>query len=454
VRHIKKEVCDMATLNAKLTGSLLKSVDPSIRRISDTEVRGFHVRLGKPKADGSRQGAYYLYYRIGGRNGLERNFKIGELSENGLTPSKARDEAEVQKGLIKKGIDVFAEREAREQESIAKKAEEKAAEVAQVKKESETVEYLVNEFIERYVKRERKRPESAINIFNNDVLPQIGKVPLSDITSRLILNDCIDLIVDRGHKPHARKTLALIKQAFQFGVDRGLIQANPIANTSVTANTGKEISRDRFLTDDELKQLFKDLPNVGITRQVQLVIELLCLTGCRVQEMCLAEWSHVDFEERMWFFPPENTKSRRGEEKPHFVPMNGEIIKRLKELSAQHNYLASKFVFPSVTNRTGQPGDQPLDKRSIARAIKRHIKPEEGANPNGRYINLEAFTPHDFRRTLQTHLSKMKVDTIVTEKLLNHELAGMLRVYNQHDYMDERREALELWANKIKEITK
>jgi integrase len=441
----------MGMITAKITNLTLKNVDADITRINDTEVKGFHVRLGKQKLDGSRSGAYYFYYRIGGRNGFQRNYKISGFTEK--TVPAARKEAEKLKGRVKDNIDVFAEREAREKESVDQKKAVEAKEVEQFKQNLETVEYLVNEFTERYVKRERKRPESAINIFNNDVLPQIGKVPLSSITSRLILNDCIDLIVDKGHKPHARKTLALIKQAFQFGVDRGLIQSNPIANTSVTANTGKELSRVRFLNEDELRQLFKDLSNVGITRQVQLVIELLCLTGCRVQEMCLAEWSHIDFDERMWFFPPENTKSRRGEEKPHYVPMNDEIIKRLKELSAQYNYLGSPFVFPSVTNRTGQLGEQPIDKRSIARAIKRHIKPKDNANPSGRYLNVAAFTPHDFRRTLQTNLSKMKVDTIVTEKLLNHELSGMLRVYNQHDYMDERREALELWANKIKELS-
>ncbi|GAC14146.1 tyrosine-type recombinase/integrase [Aliiglaciecola lipolytica] len=443
----------MATLKAKLTDSLLKNIDPEIRRISDTEVKGFHLRLGKPKPDGTRSGAYYLYYRIGGREGFERNYKIASLDEKNITPARARDDAKILQGRIKTGVDVFAEREAREKESAAQKKLADMAELEQAKQDSETVEYLLLEFTERYLKRERKRPESAISIFNNDVIPQIGKVPLSSVTSRLILNDCIDLIVDRGHKPHARKTLALIKQAFQFGVDRGLIEINPIANTSVTSNTGKEIARDRYLDDDELKQLFIDLPKVGISRQVQLVIELLCLTGCRVQELTLAEWSHIDFEKRMWYFPPENTKSRRGEEKPHYVPTNDEIIKRLKELSIQFDFLGSKYIFPSVTNRTGLPGTQPIDKRSVARAIKRHIRPDDVDEPKGRFINVAAFTPHDFRRTLQTHLSKMKVDTIVTEKLLNHELAGMMRVYNQHDYMEERREALELWANKIKELT-
>ena len=442
----------MTVITCKITDSVLKNVDAEIARINDTEVKGFHVRLGRVKADGSRTGAYYFYYRIGGRSGFQRNYKIEDVSS--MSSPAARREAEKLKGKVKDNVDVFAEREAREQLAILHREAENEKAEQQDKEDKETVEYLLLEFTERYLKRERKRPESAISIFNNDVIPQIGKVPLSSVTSRLILNDCIDLIVDRGHKPHARKTLALIKQAFQFGVDRGLIEINPIANTSVTSNTGKEIARDRFLDDDELKQLFIDLPKVGITRQVQLVIELLCLTGCRVQELTLAEWSHIDFEKRMWHFPPENTKSRRGEEKPHYVPINDEIIKRLKELSVQFDFLASKYVFPSVTNRTGLPGTQPIDKRSVARAIKRHIRPDDADEPKGRFINVAAFTPHDFRRTLQTHLSKMKVDTIVTEKLLNHELAGMMRVYNQHDYMDERREALELWANKIKELSK
>ena len=73
-----------------------------------------------------------------------------------------------------------------------------------------------------------------------------------------------------------------------------------------------------------------------------------------------------------------------------------------------------------------------IDKRSVARAVKRHI--EE--------LGVEPFTPHDLRRTTATMLSELGVDPIVVEKILNHELMGVMAVYNRHQYMDKRKEAM------------
>jgi integrase len=444
VLHEKIRGCYLEKILIKITDSVLRNIPPSITLINDTEIKGFHVRLGKVKADGTRSGAYYLYYRIGGRKGFQRNYKIDNISTVGMTASKVRDQAIIFTGLVKSGVDIFAEREKQERTNILER--EAIAQVQEVQKkiESETVAFLMAEFTERYINLERKRPESARYIIDTNINPAIGHIPLAEVTSRIVLTQCIDPIKNIGHKAHARKVLALLKQGFRFGVDRGLIESNPIGQMSVSTNVGKEISRDRFLTLSEIKVLLTNLPRVGMSRQVQLAIELLLLTGCRVQELTLSEWAHVDFDEKMWHFPPENTKSRIGEEKAHDVPLNDEIIKRLTELKLLFAYIDSKFILPSITTQQGEPGSQPLDKRSIARAVARNYEA----------LKVEKFTPHDFRRTLQSNLIPLGVDTIVTEKLLNHELQGMLRIYNQYDYMDERRAALALWANKIKEITK
>ena len=60
---------------------------------------------------------------------------------------------------------------------------------------------------------------------------------------------------------------------------------------------------------------------------------------------------------------------------------------------------------------------------------------------------LPHFSPHDLRSTARSHLSRLGVSIIVAERCLNHSLGGLVAVYDQHDYMQERRRALELWAN-------
>ncbi|WP_244369562.1 hypothetical protein [Pseudoalteromonas xiamenensis] len=61
----------MASISAKLTESVIKSIPLEITRVTDTELSGFYLNVGKPNKDGKRSLVYYLYYRIGGRE-LER----------------------------------------------------------------------------------------------------------------------------------------------------------------------------------------------------------------------------------------------------------------------------------------------------------------------------------------------------------------------------------------------
>ncbi|SPX20559.1 integrase [Escherichia coli] len=60
---------------------------------------------------------------------------------------------------------------------------------------------------------------------------------------------------------------------------------------------------------------------------------------------------------------------------------------------------------------------------------------------------VPGFTVHDFRRTARTHLAALGVDPVVAERCLNHRIKGVEGIYNRHQYFNERRHALELWAD-------
>ena len=63
-----------------------------------------------------------------------------------------------------------------------------------------------------------------------------------------------------------------------------------------------------------------------------------------------------------------------------------------------------------------------------------------------------AFTPHDLRRTFATRLNELKVGPHIVEKILNHKMSGVMAVYNQADYQDERVAAMQLWADSLHNI--
>jgi integrase len=56
------------------------------------------------------------------------------------------------------------------------------------------------------------------------------------------------------------------------------------------------------------------------------------------------------------------------------------------------------------------------------------------------------FTPHDLRSTARSHLGALKIPTVVAERCLNHTLGRMIAIYDQHDYLNERRAALDKWT--------
>ena len=62
------------------------------------------------------------------------------------------------------------------------------------------------------------------------------------------------------------------------------------------------------------------------------------------------------------------------------------------------------------------------------------------------------WTLHDIRRTVASGLQRLGVRLEVTEAVLNHRsgsTAGIVGVYQRHDYAAEKRDALQRWADHV-----
>jgi integrase len=62
------------------------------------------------------------------------------------------------------------------------------------------------------------------------------------------------------------------------------------------------------------------------------------------------------------------------------------------------------------------------------------------------------FVIHDLRRTVRTRLSSLRVPDAVAEMVIGHGRKGIQRVYDQHTYLTEMREALDAWAVRLRTI--
>ena len=404
-------------IKLKINESVLKNLPIDINRVNDTEITGFFARAGKLKGT-ERKISFVMRYRVGGRNGIQREYKICNYGD--MPVNKVRDLAFQLSARIAANEDI-----------AATKAEQKNAALKKHKEQKFSV--VLDEFIE-YCKLHRKDPE-PLRAIERDIRPSVGNETVSQLSKRLIVTKVLDPIVNRGSPVQANKTLSLLKQILDYGIDRGLLIENCLQGIKRKNVGGEERPRDRFLSIEDLQAVFKTLPQLGLSLQVNYCLKLLVLTGCRVNEICRAKWRHIDFETNQWLIPPENVKAKKGQEKSHIIPLIPHITDLLYEMKEAFAEYRSNYLLPSYNATTGN--DSCLDKRSVARAINRKLD----------LLNVGKWTPHDLRRTVQTHLASLGVDAIVIEKILNHELSGMLRVYNRYDYMKERRDALKSWAS-------
>ena len=111
---------------------------------------------------------------------------------------------------------------------------------------------------------------------------------------------------------------------------------------------------------------------------------------------------------------------------------NGLELQKLKVMADR-----SKYVLPNADGST--PVDPKYITRSVARCLKRFKK-----------HGVAAFTPHDLRRTGRTGLAKLGVKVDIAERVLNHARERIEATYDVHEYVDEKRDALERWAKYLK----
>ncbi|MBZ0289274.1 MAG: tyrosine-type recombinase/integrase, partial [Anaerolineae bacterium] len=291
----------------------------------------------------------------------------------------------------------------------------------------------VRKLVEDYLTRAAERlAEGTISQrrqqLSAHVLPIIGHLPAKDVTPA----DIVDITERAAGKSNnvARLVLTAVREVFAHAVARHVVAANPCAHVKAKAVIGpRPVNRTRImLTEPELRAMLPALPTIG--RQNELAIKVLLATCTRIGELTRAEWAHVDFERREWTIPPEDSKNG----KRFVIPMADAVVGWFAEM---HDLAyASRYVLPVRSRRV--EGDYPMESTTLNAAINRLCK------------NLgeqcRRFTPHDLRSTARSHLAAMGVDIIVAERCLNHSLGGLVAVYDQHDYLKERRKALDEWA--------
>jgi integrase len=255
-----------------------------------------------------------------------------------------------------------------------------------------------------------------------DVLPIIGHIPLHELHRRDVTRVIDAKLVDAPIS--ARRAFEDVRAMVRWAVARGDLDHNPIDGMK-----GPAISkpRTRTLSDGEIRVLWQSLDQVSAA--VARVIKLCLVTGQRVGEVAGLRPSEIDLPKAVWNIPAERTKNGH----PHSVPLSAMALALIDGPDHGASYgnavgilgISRKYVSDTICDRQDQFG-------------------------------IAQFIPHDLRRTALTKMAELGVAPIVLGHIANHRTttkAGVtLGVYVQHAYEREKREALELWADRLQGI--
>lgn len=376
----------------------------------DDQLRGFGLRA---TPNGAR--SYVFQYRMGGRESPSRRYTIGRHGSP-WTPQTARREAERIAMLVHQRVDpVQADHERRRQ----------AVDLA--------FESYVDTFVDLYLKKRWKQWPLGAGVLRREAVPVLRRKPLP-----LIKRSDLSLVWDRlADRPAvARLTHATLRKLFRWAVSRGDLERSPLEGVDPPPPVA---ARDRVLSDDELAMVWWGCDELGYP--FGDLLRLLIMTGQRREEVASLGWHELDRAKALWTLPAARAKNG----KPHLVPLTSQAIEQLDHIAGGEEWPGSGLVF-STNGKTSVSGFSKAKRRLDEYLVR--------AVGEGRAV--EPWRVHDIRRTVATNLQRLGVRFEVTEAVLNHvsgSRGGIAGVYQRHDWAEEKRAALALWAGHLKSMS-
>jgi integrase len=415
-------------LKKVLTDRYLKSLKPAPAGqrydVMDGTVPGLGVRV----SDKGRC-AFILIARYPGfRHPARRALGL----YGAMTLEAARAKARLWLDMVERGIDPAA---------VVERAKLEA-----IKKQGNTFGAVMEDWIRDKLAHERQGKDVERDMRKN-FLSVWAERPIADITDLDVLS--IINVKKRTAPVSARNLLSNLKRFFSWTINQRVyrLPASPCERLKLTDIIGRKVHRDRTLTDDEI---FAFWCCVGrMPYPYGPIYRLLILTGLRLNEVAKAGRSEIDRRAGIWTVPAERMKGRNGEARAHAVPLTPEIV---AEFDSLKQFKAGPYLFSTTF------GEKPFEMNSWVKnqldaqmlVVLRELAVHRGEDPAA--IELRPWVNHDLRRTVRTHLSRLRIPEEAREAVLAHARPGMKAVYDHHDFLDEKREALELWAARLRSI--
>lgn len=393
-----------------LTDLKLKNLRPAERPYKVSDSDGLYVAVST--AGGI---SFRFNYRV---NGRQETLTLGRYGVGGMTLAEARTALAEARKMLAAG------------ESPARNKMERI----QRRKEQETFAAWAEQWLEKYKMADSTRAMRRFT-YERDLKKPLGSLLLPEITEDRVRELC-DRIVARDAPAVAVHAREIILQVYRFAHARGERHPNPAEGVRPTS-IATFVPRDRNLSPNEIRLFYKYLERINSAPSIKLACKMLLLTLVRKSELTDATWDEVDFEHALWTIPGKRMKRRN----PHNIYLSNQALDILVAFKTCAG--GSRYVLPNRYDI-----DRPMSGLSLNGVL---VKLVETANSEG--CALDAFSPHDLRRTGSTLLHEAGYNTDWIEKCLAHEQRNVRAVYNKAEYGEQRRAMLQAWADMIDDWT-
>jgi integrase len=382
----------------------------------DDDLHGFGVRV---RAGGRR--TWVVQYRVGHK---QRRTSIGKVGV--ISAERARADAKKKLAEAQLGRDPQAER-----------AEANA-------RAAVTFSAIAEKYLERARIKLRPRSFTEVERHLKQHWAPFQKRSISQITRAEVAVRLETIATDSGKiaANRARSTLAAF---FRWAMQQGIADIDPVIGTEKFP----EQTRERVLADSELARIWRACRSEG---DYGRIVRLLMLTGLRRNEVAGISDEEIDPTERTLTIPGARTKNKR----EHVVPLSDAAFEILESVTRRHG---RKFLFGSGAGPFSGWSRSKFSLDKLIRAILDSANIDAQRAAKGKGTRGEQFLSwhlHDLRRTLSTWMHESGIEPHIADAVLNHtpvSKSGVRGVYNRATYKTQKRQALDLWAAHVIEIT-
>lgn len=390
-----------------LTDIKIRTAKPRDKAYKLSDEKGLYVYIA---SNGSK--SWRLKYRFTGK---EKRLCIGLYPDVSL--ADARDKRDEARKLLANDIDP----------GLTKQVNKRNAKLAA----ANSFEAIAREW---YVKFSSKwspnHSERILRRLEKDIFPWIGRRPTTEITPSELLA-VLHRIEKRGAIETMHRAHQNCNQIFRYAISLDHIRINPAENLHDALTPVSQTHHASITDPNQIGELLRAIDGYNGHLLTKCALQIAPLVFVRPGELRHAEWSEMNFGAAQWVIPAPKMKMRE----KHIVPLSKQVIAILREIHPLTG--DGKYIFPSVRSIK-----RPMSENTLTAALRRmgYTKDE--------------MTAHGFRSMASTLLNEQGWNRDAIERQLAHGEKNTVRAaYNYAEYLPERKEMMQAWADYLEELS-